>query len=263
MSHAVVTDRATESRRLAGELHTTRLTRIEIETVTSRVPGLDLDWAYEIQQAGIDLRLADGERLVGGKLGFTSVAMQRAMGVDSPNYGWLTGSMLVHDRAVHLDQLIHPKVEPEIGFLLGSDLHPDCSASDVLEATIGVFPCLEIVDSRFRDFRFEPLDNIADNSSAGLLVIGDAAVKPTGFDLARVGVVMRINGQVVGTAAGAAALDDPAEAVAWMARSTRNRGLRSGDLVISGGLTAPVDLDTGMVVSVEIDRIGETHFRVI
>ena len=95
MSHAVVTDRATESRRLAGELHTTRLTRSEIETVTSRVPDLDLDWAYEIQQAGIDLRLAEGERLVGGKLGFTSVAMRRAMGVDSPNYGWLTGSMLI------------------------------------------------------------------------------------------------------------------------------------------------------------------------
>ena len=263
MSHAVVTERAIDSRQLAGELQTSRLARTEIETVTSRVPDLDLEWAYEIQQAGIDLRLADGESLVGGKLGFTSVAMQRAMGVDSPNYGWLTGAMLIHDRVVHLDQLIHPKVEPEIGFLLGTDLPPDCSATDVLEATIGVFPCLEIVDSRFRDFRFEPLDNIADNSSAGMLVVGDTAVKPTGLDLRRVGVVMRANGQVVSTAAGAAALDDPAEAVAWMARSTRTRGLHAGDLVISGGLTSPIDLEVGMLVSVEIDRIGEANFRVV
>ena len=171
--------------------------------------------------------------------------------------------MLIHDRVVHLDQLIHPKVEPEIGFLLGADLQPDCSAEDVLEATVGVFPCLEIVDSRFRDFQFEPLDNIADNSSAGMLVVGDAAVKPAGLDLRRVGAVMRANGQVVNTAAGAAALDDPAEAVAWMARSARTRGLRAGDLVISGGLTRPIDLEGGMLVSVEIDRIGKANFRVI
>jgi 2-keto-4-pentenoate hydratase len=263
MSHVVMIDRATESHRLAGELHMARVTRTEISTVTSRVPDLDLDWAYEIQQAGIDLRLADGERLVGGKLGFTSVAMQRAMGVDSPNYGWLTGPMLIHDRTVHLDQLIHPKVEPEIGFLLGADLPSECTSSDVLEATTAVFPCLEIVDSRFRDFRFELLDNIADNSSAGMLVVGDAAVPPADIDLNHVGVVMHVDGQVVSTAAGAAALDDPAEAVAWMARSARTRGLLSGDLVISGGLTAPIDLERGMQVSVKVDRIGEARFGVV
>ena len=234
-----------------------------VDTLTSRVPDLSRDWAYEIQRAGIDLRLADGQNIVGGKLGFTSKAMQRAMGVNSPNYGWLTGSMLIHDQRVHLDQLIHPKAEPEIGFLLGADLPPDCTAAGVLEATTAVFPCLEIVDSRFRDFRFELLDNIADNSSAGMLVVGDAAVTQTGFDLAHVGVVMRVGGQVLSTAAGAAALDDPAEAVAWMAQAARTRGLRSGDLVISGGLTAPVDLERGMLVSVEIDRIGEARFVVV
>lgn len=248
---------------LAKELHEARLARSEVETITSRVPDLDVEMAYAIQERGIEMRLADGETIVGGKLGFTSLAMQRAMGVDSPNYGWLTNSMLIHDRIVQLDRLIHPKVEPEIGFLLGADLPRDCSAEDVLATSAAVFPCLEVVDSRFRDFKFKPLDNIADNSSAGRLVVGDAAVSPEDIDLAHLGVVLRVDGQVAHTAAGAAALDDPAEAVAWMARETRGRGLRAGDLVISGGLTAPVDLAAGTVVSVEIDRIGEARFRVV
>lgn len=247
---------------LAAELHAARLARTEVEPLTSRVPDFDLETAYAIQEHGIEMRVAANETIVGGKLGFTSLAMRRAMGVDSPNYGWLTGAMLVHDHVAPLDALIHPKVEPEIGFLLGSDLPPDCTAADVLEAATAVFPCLEIVDSRFRDFVFRPLDNIADNSSAGMLIVGDAAVEPTGMDLARVGVVVRVNGEITHTAAGAAALDHPAEAVAWMAREARTRGLLAGDLVISGGLTSPVDLERGAVVSVDIDRIGEARFRV-
>lgn len=247
---------------LAAEIHEARLARTEVEPLTSRVSQLDLETAYVVQERGIEMRVAANESIVGGKLGFTSLAMQRAMGVDSPNYGWLTGAMLVHDHIAPLDALIHPKVEPEIGFLLGSDLPRDCTASDVTEAASAVFPCLEIVDSRFRDFVFKPLDNVADNSSAGMLVVGDAAVDPTGIDLARVGVVVRVNGEVAHTAAGAAALGDPAEAVAWMAREARTRGLLAGDLVISGGLTPPIDLERGMVVSVGIDRIGEARFRV-
>lgn len=254
---------ATDTGLLGIELHTARQERAVVETLTFRRPDLDTGLAYEIQEEGIRLRERDGETIVGGKLGFTSLAMRRAMGVDSPNYGWLTGSMLIHDHAVRLDDLIHPKVEPEIGFLLGADLPRDCTAADVLEATTAVFPCLEIVDSRYRDFQFGPLDNIADNSSAGLVVVGDAAVTPAGLDLARLGVVLSLDGEVVHTAAGAAALDDPAEAVAWMARETRTRGLLFGDLVISGGLTAPVDLERGVLVSVEIDRIGEARFRVV
>ena len=254
---------ALDVRTLADELHFARLQRKEVETLTSRYPSLDTEDAYSIQAAGIALRQADGEQIVGGKLGFTSLAMQRAMGVDRPNYGWLTGPMLIHDQELQLDELIHPKVEPEIGFLLGSDLQSDCTAEDVIAATDAVFPCLEVVDSRFKDFEFELLDNIADNSSAGMLVIGDAAADPRGIELSLAGVVVRVNGQIAGTSAGAAALDDPASAVAWMARSARERGLRAGDLVISGGLTSPVDLGRGMTVSVEIDRIGEARFRVV
>ncbi len=253
-----------EAQLLAEELHEARRTRTTVPPLTTRIPGFSVEDAYAVQDSGIRLRLHDGETIAGGKLGFTSVAMQRAMGVDSPNYGWLTDAMLVHDRTVRLDGLIHPKVEPEIAFLLDRDLGADATTENVLAATVAIIPCLEIVDSRYDGFRFEGADNIADNSSAGQVLLGDAIASPGDADCRLCGVVLRVNGEVVSTATGAAALGHPAAAVAWMARAVAGsaRPLRRGDIVISGGLTAPVDLAAGMTVGVEIDRIGSASFRV-
>lgn len=238
----------------AEELHDARRQRRETATLTSRWDELDIDTAYAVQSAGLELRRQDGEVVIGGKLGFTSRAMQRAMGVDEPNYGWLTDAMLVHDGTVQLDELIHPKVEPEIAFLLSDDLQPPVTSADVLAATAAVMPCLEVVDSRYEDFDFLPLDNIADDSSAGKVVLGDP-VSPSGIDLALVGCTVWADGAVFDTAAGAAALDQPAAAVAWMANNAPEP-LRAGHIVISGGLTSPVDLTRGTVVSATIDRLG-------
>ncbi len=248
----------------AKELHEARLAGVPLATLTSREPGFTRESAYAVQAAGIETRLAEGETIVGGKLGFTSLAMQRAMGVDSPNYGWLTDAMLIHDRTVRLKSFIHPKVEPEIAFLLSSDLGPAATKEDVLAATGAVMPCLEVVDSRFLGFRFEAYDNIADNSSAGAVVLGAADADPDGIDLRTCGVVLTVDGEVAFTAAGAAALDHPAAAVAWMARAVAHssRPLRAGDIVISGGLTAPVDLAPGRHVRVDIDHIGSASFLV-
>lgn len=248
----------------AKELHEARLDRSTVPTLTSRWPGMSRVDAYDVQAAGIRHRLADGETIIGGKLGFTSLAMQRAMGVDSPNYGWLTDTMLVHDRIISLGELIHPKVEPEIAFLLNDDLGHETDAQAVVEASVAVMPCLEVVDSRFDGFRFQALDNIADNSSSGKVVLGSSSTVPSAIDLRTVGVVVSVDGTPVMTASGAAALDDPAAAVAWMAREVADseRPLRAGDVVISGGLTAPIDLEAGMSVRVDIDRIGSAAFRV-
>lgn len=253
---------------LADELHRARRDRRTIAPLADRVEGFDRPAAYEVQRSGMDLRLGDDEQLVGGKLGFTSKAMQRAMNVPSPNSGWLTDAMLVHDGVLRLDELIHPKVEPEVAFLLGADLSPPVTAVDVLRATDAVLPCLEAVDSRFTDFRFGPLDNIADNSSAGAVVLGDPV--PVGdVDLSLVGCTVWTDEQLVATAAGAAALDHPAAAVAWMANQASRPGaadgrptLRAGDVVISGGLTSPIDLEDGMVVRCVIDRLGAVEARV-
>jgi 2-keto-4-pentenoate hydratase len=240
---------------LAKELHSARANRQETDPITDRFELLESD-AYRIQLEGLALRESDGEQVIGGKLGFTSRAMREAMGVETPNYGWLTDAMVSHDGVIRLDELIHPKVEPEIAFLLADDLDTEATAEDVLAATAGITAALEVVDSRFRNFEFRPEDNIADNSSAAKVVIGDRLCSSAGINLRTIGAVVSVNGSVVFTASGAAVMDHPAEAVAWMARAARGRGLRKGDIVISGGLTSPVTLQEGMIVRVEIDRIG-------
>jgi 2-keto-4-pentenoate hydratase len=239
---------------LSQELDQARLTHHPIAMISSRHPEFSVADAYLVQEAGVQRRLIAGESVVGGKLGFTSRAMQEAMGVDHPNYGWLTDAMIIPNGEIDLAALIHPKVEPEIAFLLAADLKPGCRPLDVIAATEAVLPCLEVVDSRFIDFRFEAVDNIADNSSAALVALGEPVVA-VDLRLDLLGIALYLNGALQHTAAGAAALDHPAAAVAWMA-SHAPRPLRAGDLVISGGLTSPLTLYPGAVITAEFDRIG-------
>ncbi len=246
---------------LAAELHGARTERREIDRLTERF-ALSIDDAYRIQAEGIRLREADGESVIGGKLGFTSEAMRRAMGVDEPNYGWVTDAMLLADGVVRLDRFIHPKAEPEIAFVLGEDLDASADVSAVLGATRGVTACLEVVDSRFRDFAFRAPDNIADDSSAAAFVPG-AEAPISDLDLAGAEVRLRVDGAEVDRATGAAVMGHPAAAVAWMARAASGaRGLRRGDVVLSGGLTAPVRLEAGMTLIVEIEGIGSATLEV-
>jgi 2-oxo-3-hexenedioate decarboxylase len=243
----------------ADELHAARGERRTLATLTSRWPDLTEADAYAVQAAGVALREADGEHVVGGKLGFTSRAMREAMGVDSPNYGWLTDAMILHGGIAPAEMFIHPKVEPEVAFVLDADLAGDATVDDVLAATRYVAPCLEVVDSRWDEFRFLALDNIADNSSAGGFVLGTPH-PVDGLDLRTLGVVVTRDGELVHTAAGAAAHDHPAAAVAWMAAHA-DAPLRVGHVVISGGLTAPIDLTPGTVVTAEFDRLGAVTVR--
>ena len=249
---------------LARRLHDARLARSPIPRLTDEFPDLTEAEAYAIAERGVALRVAAGERVVGAKLGFTSAAMRQAMGVDSPNYGWLTDPMIVSDGLVSVGDLIHPKAEPEIAFVMSRDLAGAAvGAADVLAATEFVMPVIEVVDSRYVDFRFRALDNTADNSSAGMVVLGTRATQPT-FDLSRVGVVVTVNGELFQTSSGAAALGHPAASVAWLVRrlAAAGQGLEAGHLIISGGLTGPIELEPGTNVTVEIDRLGSASMLV-
>lgn len=247
---------------LAQELHGARLARTSIAPISDRLGGFDVDDAYAVQAAGIDLRLAAGERLVGAKLGFTSQAMRRAMGVAEPNYGLLTDAMVAAP-AVDLSARIHPKVEPEVAFVLAEEVTGvGVTAADVLAATEAVAPCLEVVDSRYVGFRFRAVDNVADDSSAAVFVLGDPVPLREVPNLRLVGAVLSVDGEVAATAAGAAVDGHPAAAVAWAARELtrrRGRGLEAGWVVLSGGLTAPVDLVAGRTVRCEVDRLGSVE----
>ena len=216
--------------------------------------------AYRIQEALVGLHVAAGATRTGMKLGLTSKAKQREMGIDVPIVGVLLDSLSI-DPGVPFTvaALGQPRAEPEIAFLMARDLEgPGVTAAHVLAATEGVMPALEILDSRYDGYRFTLPDVVADQTSAGRFLLGGQLTSPRGFDLRLTGCVLSKNGEVAATAAGAAVSGHPAGAVAWLVRwlAARGRGLRAGDIVLSGGMTAVVPLSAGDVVSAAFDRLG-------
>ena len=227
--------------------------------------GLDAATAYEIQRLVVAKRVERGARVVGAKLGLTSAAKQRQMEVAEPLYGWLTSDMVVDpSQPVDLDVFIHVRAEPEIAFLIGRELAAPATVASVLAATDAVFAAIELIDSRYEAFRFRHPDVIADNASSAGVVVGSVARRPKDVgDLRLLGVVLRRNGVVAGTAAGAATLGHPARAVAWLVDRLAERGepLEPGSIVLSGGLTDAVPLEPGAVVTVEVEGLGTVEVR--
>ncbi|MCW2758784.1 MAG: 4-oxalocrotonate decarboxylase [Nocardioidaceae bacterium] len=235
-----------------------RLERRAVPQLSDSFPDLDLARAYEIQR---EQREGRGD-VIGWKLGVTSRAKQVQVGVDSPIRGFLaTDHVLDYGEPLVVAEHINPRCEPEIAFVMGADLAgAHVTTTEVLAATAGVAAGIEVLDSRYTDYRFTMPDVVADNSSAGRYVIG-SPVPVIGIDLRLVGVVMEQNGEVVATASGAASLGHPASAVAWLVRSLAadGEGLRKGDVIISGGLTAATPVVAGDTIVVSIDRIGSVE----
>jgi 2-oxo-3-hexenedioate decarboxylase len=229
--------------------------RTAIDPLTDDVPDLDLETGYAVQRV---LREQAGP-LVGWKLGVTSRAKQAQVGVSDPVFGFLPGAAALDlGEPLVTGELIQPRAEPEIVFRLGQDLAGEhVTASDVLAATSGLAVGIEILDSRFRDYRFTMADVVADNTSAARFVVG-TPVPTAGIDVRLVGVLLEKNGELVATASGAASLGHPAAAVAWLVRrlAAQGEGLAAGEVVLSGGLTAATPVAPGDVVTVTIDRLG-------
>jgi 2-oxo-3-hexenedioate decarboxylase len=249
-----------EASRIAEVLAAAERDRKALAPFTDEHPDLAETSAYDAQWAGVQLKVAAGESLVGAKLGLTSRIKQQVMKVDSPLYGWVTSGMLLpYGEPVELSRFIHPRVEPEIAFLLGRDVETPATVTSVLAATEAVFAAVDVLDSRYDDFRFRLPDVVADNASAGAFLLGPQAVPPTHLeDLRLLGCVLRVGGEVVATAAGAATMGHPAAAVAWLANrlATRSQRLTAGMLVFSGGLTEPVPLHLGTAVTAEVEGLG-------
>jgi 2-oxo-3-hexenedioate decarboxylase len=208
----------------------------------------------------------DGRRLTGYKGGLTSKAKMVQMGVDVPAFGVLIGDTCVPDGgAIEMAQLIHPKVEAEIAFVMSHELSGDVSVDEVLAATEFVLPAIEVIDSRFKDFKFDLQSVIADNTSAARYVVGGSPRRPDGLDLRLLGVVMERNGDVVGTAAGAAVMGHPAASVAalvkWLAGS--GKALSAGSLVMTGGVTEAVAVHAGDHVTARVQHLGTVGTRFV
>ncbi|WP_157622834.1 2-keto-4-pentenoate hydratase [Solimonas soli] len=209
-------------------------------------PQLTLNEAYLVQAELTALNLSSGRRIAGYKLGYTSLAMRRQMGIDAPNFGPLYADMIV-DSGATVRGYTQPRVEPEIAVILGADIAGSrLMLPEIADAVAGVHACLEIVDSVWRDYRFSLEQNTADGSSAAGVVLGpDLGVAPR--ECERVRVRFAMDGRLLGTATGAAAGGHPLLGVAWLCAQLEKRGegLHAGQIVLTGGLTAAAPLGDG------------------
>ena len=252
---------------LAEHLENAELQAHDVLKITDEHPEMDWDDAYAIQAEILRRKLARGNRVVGLKAGLTSHAKMKQMGVETPCFGFLVDYFSVSDGGeIRIGELIHPKVEPEIVFVLKRALKgPSCHIGAVLAATDFVMPGIEIIDSRYRDFKFDLKSVIADNCSSSRFVLGGQAVPVDELDLRTLGVVMEKNGEIVGIGAGAAVLGHPAAAIAMLANHLGARGeeIPAGTMILSGGVTEAVAVKAGDNVNLRIQSLGSTSVRFI
>lgn len=222
----------------------------------------DIASAYQVQRLLTEDSLARGRQIVGHKVGLTSPAVQRQLGVDQPDSGVLFADMRVASGAtVAADTLLQPKVEAEIAFILAEDLDGDLSESRVRAAAGVAIPALEIVDSRVRDWSISIVDTIADNGSSALFVLGSGAAAAADLDLASRTMQLTQDGAVVSTGRGSDCLGSPLNALRWLARTAQENGtpLRAGHIVLSGALGPMVPVRPGSTYLAQIDEIGSVE----
>jgi 2-keto-4-pentenoate hydratase len=226
--------------------------------------ALDVDGAYAIQAANTRRWQAAGRRIIGRKIGLTNPAVQRQLGVDQPDYGVLFDDMLVPNGGrLAPSKLLQPKAEGEIAFVLAQDLDQATPTRiDLWRSIAYALPAIEIVDSRFADWKITIADTIADNASSAYFVLGAEPRSLSGLDLETCGMTLSIDGAVQALGAGAACLGHPLDAVAWLARALAARGepLRAGEVIMSGALGPMVALPPGARVRVAIGGLGAAEF---
>jgi 2-keto-4-pentenoate hydratase len=249
----------------ARSLYEAEKTRSAIRPLVETYPGLSPGDAYRVQHSLIDRKLEEGARVVGHKIGLTAVAMQQLLGVDQPDFGHILDTMMVaNGGSVPRADLIYPRVEAEICFVLAEDLRgPGVTVPRVLAATRFVMASLEIVDSRVADWKITLADTIADNASSCGMVIGSRSIGVEGLDLRLLGMVLEKNGEIVNTAAGAAVLGHPAQAVAWLANKLAEFDvtLKAGEVILPGALSAAVTVQQGDYVQATFDHLGSVSVR--
>ncbi|MGO4690634.1 2-keto-4-pentenoate hydratase [Glaciibacter sp. 2TAF33] len=237
-----------------------------VRPLTEAHPDLRLEDAYRVQLHQVERWKQQGRVVAGYKVGLTSLAMQRQLGVDQPDFGHLFRDMILDGTGSGLDAgaFISPRIEPEISFVLKHDLRgPGLSTADVIGAVDYAIASLEIIDSRIADWKIQLSDTIADNASSGALVLGTRPVRLDTADLGLAGCVLVKNGEVVATGAGAAVLGDPINGVRWLANMLGSLGqtLEAGSVVMAGSITAAVPVAPGDTITATFAHLGSVSAR--
>jgi len=254
-------------KKLSEHLEHAELNAYEVTKITDDYPEMTFADATEVQWETRRRKETRGTKIVGMKMGLTSWAKMKQMGVEKPCYGFLADYFSLPEGAeIKTNDLIHPKVEAELAFVTKKILSgPNVTVEEVLEATEVVVPAVEIIDSRYKDFNFDLISVQADNSSSCRFVIGGRGATADEFDWSTVGVVMMKNGEVVEFGAGAAVLDNPAASVAMLASMLDDRGesIPAGTFVMTGGVTAAVLVEPGDSIVVRYQNMGEVTMRFV
>jgi len=252
---------------LAEHLENAELQAYDVTKITDDYPDMDWEDSYDIQWEIRRRKLERGTTLAGLKMGLTSYAKMSQMGVDTPIYAFLADYFSVPDGgSVVTSELIHPKIEAEIAIVTNKVLKgPGCTVAHVLAATDYVVPAVELIDSRYRDFKFDLKSVVADNASSSRFVTGGTPKCADEVDMKTLGVVMEINGKVVATGAGAAVLGHPAASVAMLANMLSERGeeIPAGTFIMTGGITAAVAVKKGDSVCVRYQDLGSVSFNMV
>lgn len=244
----------------AARLQTAQATRVACSPVRDLIGSDDVDAAYAVQRVLIDARLAAGAQVVGRKIGLTSSAVQRQLGVNQPDLGVLLDDMAgAEDGGVGLSRLMQPKVEAEVAFILADDLDDGrLGVEQVREAVGYVAPAIEIVDSRIANWDITFADTVADNGSSARFVLGAARKALDEFDPVDAVMEMTIDGVHVSSGTGADCLGDPLNALAWLASTARAFGhpLRAGEVILSGALGPMAGVAKPCTVRADISGLG-------
>ena len=249
---------------LGDELHAALRAGRVLAPLTERESAITIDDAYLISLRFLERRLADGERVIGKKIGVTSKPVMDMLGVHQPDFGFLTDRMhYANGAAIPVaGNLIQPRAEAEIAFRLKADLvGPNVTEADVLAATECIMPCFEIVDSRIRDWKIRIQDTVADNASCGVFVLGDKQRDPRAFDLPALHVRVFKNGQPLSEGRGAAVQGNPLTAVAWLANTLGRRGIpfSAGDIILSGSVVPLETVRAGDEMLCVVEGLGEAR----
>jgi len=228
--------------------------------VRDLIGATDVDAAYAVQQRNTERWIAQGRRLVGRKIGLTSKAVQKQLGVDQPDFGMLFADMgVANGEAIDIARILQPKIEAEIALVIERPLnHAKHTVADIINATAYALPALEIVGSRVAGWDIRLTDTIADNASGGLFVLGSRPVKLADFDILNCGMLMERRGDQVSIGAGAACLGNPLNAAVWLADVMARVGnpLQPGDIIMTGALGPMVAAAAGDVFDAQIEGLG-------
>ncbi|HEY1625345.1 MAG TPA: fumarylacetoacetate hydrolase family protein [Streptosporangiaceae bacterium] len=256
-----------EKNEIAGELLAAYESREPVEPLTGRYEDLTLDDAYEIQTLQVSHWLEDGAQIRGHKVGLTSAAMQRQMGVDSPDYGVLLDRMFWREHEpIPASAFVQPRVEPEVAFVLAESLTgPGVTVADAIAAVGYVLPALELIDSRIKDWKIGLADTIADNASSGGIVLGSSPHALDAVDLRLSGCNLVKNGELAGTGASGAVLGSPLSSLVWLANTLGAHGvvLEAGHVILPGSITASIPVAAGDVVTATFAGLGSVTARFV